>query len=58
MVTRPVARQQGYRDLRERTKRQERSRGEQLQRIVELQRERHLHSFQRHGMAMGEGTLL
>jgi hypothetical protein len=38
-----------YRDLRERTKRQERSREESLKRIVELHRERHLHSFQKPG---------
>jgi hypothetical protein len=38
--------QQNYRDLQARTKRHERSRDEQVERIVGLQRERHLHSFQ------------
>jgi hypothetical protein len=46
VATRPEQRQRNYRDLRERTKRQERSREEHLQRIVELRRERRLHSFQ------------
>lgn len=35
-----------YRDLRERTKRQERDREENLKRLLELRRERQLHSFQ------------
>lgn len=35
-----------YRDLRERTKRQERDREENLKRLVEHRRERQLHSFQ------------
>jgi hypothetical protein len=39
--------QQSYRDLRERAKRRERRRDLQLERIVGLQRERHLHSVQR-----------
>jgi len=40
-----------YRDIRESTKRQARSREENLKRIVELHRERHLHSFDRRGTA-------
>jgi hypothetical protein len=38
-------RQATYRDLREQAKRQERGREESLKRIVEVHRERHLHSF-------------
>jgi len=45
MATRPGEGQQNYRDLRERTKRQEDRREENLKRIVELYRARHLHSF-------------
>jgi hypothetical protein len=44
MATRPGEGQQNYRDLRERTKRQEDRREENLKRIVELHRARHLHS--------------
>lgn len=44
--TRSGDRQPSYRDLRERTKRQERGREENLKRIVEQRRERHLHTFQ------------
>jgi len=44
--TRTGDRQPDYRDLRERTKRWERSREENLKRIVELRRERQLHLFQ------------
>jgi hypothetical protein len=43
VATRPEEQQQSYRDLRERTKRQEHAREERLERIVELQRERWLH---------------
>jgi hypothetical protein len=46
-------RQPNYRDLRERTKRQERSREENLKRIVELRRERHLHLFQSRTAGLG-----
>jgi len=38
--------QRNYRDLRERTKRKELRREENLKRIVELHRVRYLHSFQ------------
>ena len=41
-----------YRDLRERTKRQERDREENLKRLVELRRERELHSFQSQDIAL------
>jgi hypothetical protein len=46
MANRSADGQQNYRDLQARTKRHERSRDEQVERIVGLQRERHLHSFQ------------
>lgn len=45
MATRPGEGQQNYRDLRDRTKRQQDRREENLTRIVELHRGRHLHSF-------------
>jgi hypothetical protein len=41
--------QRSYRDLRERTKRREHWRDYQLERIIGLQRERHLHSFESTG---------
>jgi hypothetical protein len=40
VATRREEQRQSYRDLRERTKRQEHSREERMERIVELQRER------------------
>jgi hypothetical protein len=43
--TRPDEGRQDYRDLRDRTKRQEDRREENLKRIVELRRMRYLHSF-------------
>jgi hypothetical protein len=43
--------QPNYRDIRESTKRQARSREDNLKRIVDLHRERHLHSFDRRGTA-------
>jgi hypothetical protein len=46
VAIRPADGQQNYRDLRARAKRHERSRDRQVQRIVGLQKERHLHSFQ------------
>jgi hypothetical protein len=46
VAIRPADGQQNYRDLWARTKRHERSREKQLERIVGLQKERHLHSFQ------------
>ena len=49
VATRPEEQQQSYRDLRERTKRQEHSREERMERIVELQRQRWLHSFEHEG---------
>jgi hypothetical protein len=45
VAIRSCDRKQNYSDLRARTERQERWRDEQVQRIVGLQRERHLHSF-------------
>jgi hypothetical protein len=55
--TRPGARQSTYRELRERTERHERGREENLKRIVELHRERHLHSFQSRDVALGADAL-
>jgi hypothetical protein len=49
VATRPEEQRQSYRDLRERTKRQEHSREERMERIVELQRQRWLHSFEHEG---------
>jgi hypothetical protein len=46
-------RQATYRELRERTKRQERDREESLKRIVELRRERQLHLFQSRDSGLG-----
>ena len=46
VTTRSGEGQATYHDLRERTKRQERDREENLKRLVELRRERQLHSFQ------------
>lgn len=54
MDIRPAERERDYRDLRERTRRHEQSREESRQRIVELQRERSLHSFQAPSEAEGE----
>jgi hypothetical protein len=45
VATRPGEGQQNYRDLRDRTKRQEDRREDNLKRIVELHRGRRLHSF-------------
>lgn len=45
MSNRSGDRQATYRDLREQAKRQERGREENLKRLVELHRERHLHLF-------------
>jgi hypothetical protein len=50
---RPGDRQATYRELREQTKRHERGREENLKRIVELHRERHLHLFQHRNAALG-----
>jgi hypothetical protein len=55
--TRRGDRQATYRDLRDRTKRQERGREENLKRIVELRRERHLHEFQSRDGALGTDAL-
>jgi hypothetical protein len=57
MSTRSGDRQTTYRDLRERTKRQERDREENLKRIVQLCRERHLHVFQSRDIALGADDL-
>ncbi len=46
MASRAGEGQRNYRDLRERTKRKELRREENLKRIVELYRVRYLHSFQ------------
>jgi hypothetical protein len=59
MATRPGEGQRNYRDLRERTKRLEDRREENLKRIVELYRARYLHSFPDQilsGAAGGAGT--
>jgi hypothetical protein len=45
VATRPGEGQQNYRDLRERTKRREDRREQNLRQIVELYRARYLHSF-------------
>jgi hypothetical protein len=55
--TRPGDRQATYRELRERTKRQERGREENLKRLVELYRERRLHSLQGRDVALGADAL-
>jgi hypothetical protein len=55
--TRPGDRQPTYRDLRERIKRQERGREDNLKRIVELHRERHLHTFQSRELELGAEAL-
>jgi hypothetical protein len=55
--TRSGERQATYRELRERSERQERGREEHLKRIVELHRERHLHSFQSRDTAVGADAL-
>ncbi|HTX12119.1 MAG TPA: hypothetical protein VME22_26110 [Solirubrobacteraceae bacterium] len=57
MAIRPAEQQQSYRDLQARTKRHERSRDQQVQRIVGLQRERHLHSFQGESAAVPVAVL-
>jgi hypothetical protein len=49
VATQREEQRQNYRDLRERTKRHEHSREERLERIVELHRERWLHSFEHEG---------
>jgi len=54
VTTRPGEGQQNYRDLRERTKRQEDRREENLKRIVELHRVRYLHLFP--SQMLGEGA--
>jgi hypothetical protein len=55
--TRPGDRQATYRELREQAKRYERDREENLKRIVELRRERHLHLFQSRDVALGADAL-
>ncbi|HET6866018.1 MAG TPA: hypothetical protein VFH80_08850 [Solirubrobacteraceae bacterium] len=57
MSTRQGERQATYRELRERTERHERGREENLKRIVELHRERHLHSFQSRDVSLGADAL-
>lgn len=57
MSTRPDDRQATYRELRERSKRYERGREENLKRIVELRRERELHSFQSRDETLGVEAL-
>ena len=57
MATRPREGHRNYRDLRERTKRQEHRREENLKRIVELYRARYLHSFQGQTLAGGAGDI-
>jgi hypothetical protein len=56
--TGPDDRQATYRDLRERSKRQERSREENLKRIVdELRRDRQLRQLQSRDVALGADAL-
>jgi hypothetical protein len=56
--TEPDDRQATYRDLRERSKRQERSREENLKRIVdELRRDRQLRQLQSRDVALGADAL-
>ena len=57
VATRQGEEQRDYRDLRERTKRQEDRREEHLKRIVELQRARHLHSFTSEIQSDGAGEV-
>jgi hypothetical protein len=55
--TQPGDEQPNYRDLQTRARRHERWRQENLRRIVELQRERHLHLLQTQGVGIGENDL-
>ena len=55
MATGPGERHQDYRDLRERTTRQQDRREENLKRIVELYRARHLHLFPSQILSVGWG---
>lgn len=55
--TQPGDRQATYRELRERTKRRERGREENLKRIVELHRERRLHTVANRDVALGAVAL-
>jgi hypothetical protein len=55
VATRLSEGRQDYRDLRERTKRQEDRREENLKRIVALHRARHLHSFPSQILSDGAG---
>ncbi|MGN6869630.1 MAG: hypothetical protein ACTHMY_14660 [Solirubrobacteraceae bacterium] len=57
MSTRPDDRQATYRELRERSKRYERGREENLKRIVEQRRERQLHSFPSRDEPLGADAL-
>jgi hypothetical protein len=57
MAARPGARHPNYRDLRERAKRRQQWREENLRRIVELHHERHLHSLRKPGTADGTGDI-
>lgn len=57
MATRPGEGQQTYRDLRERTKRREDRREENLKRIVDLHRVSHLHSFPSQILSEGAGEV-
>jgi hypothetical protein len=55
--SRPGDREATYRELRERTKRHELGREENLKRIVELRRERQLHLFQMREVALDTDAL-
>jgi hypothetical protein len=57
VATAPGEGQRSYRDLRERTKRQEDRREENLKRIVELYRARYLHSFPSQPVSYGAGDV-
>ncbi|HTU86212.1 MAG TPA: hypothetical protein VMF57_11605 [Solirubrobacteraceae bacterium] len=56
MAKRAGDRQQSYRDQRDRTRREEHRRDEQLERLVGLQRERHLHSFPKPSVTVGSAA--
>ena len=57
VASRPREQHSNYRDLRDRTKRKEHRREENLKRIVEQYRARYLHSFQGETVAGGPGGI-
>jgi hypothetical protein len=56
MAVRAGNQEQSYSDLRERSKRRERRRDQQVQRIVGVERDRHLHSLQQLRVAATAAT--